>query len=44
VPEPAYLQLAGILRDRINAGEWQSGATSAFRLATSFVINRLLLL
>ena len=24
-PEPAYLQLAGILRDRIAAGEWQSG-------------------
>jgi GntR family transcriptional regulator len=24
-PEPAYLQLAGILRARIKAGEWQSG-------------------
>lgn len=24
-PEPAYLQLAAILRARINAGEWSSG-------------------
>jgi GntR family transcriptional regulator len=24
-PEPAYLQLAGILRARIKAGEWPSG-------------------
>jgi len=24
-PEPAYRQLAGILRDRIAAGEWSTG-------------------
>lgn len=24
-PEPAYLQLAGILRQRIAAGEWRTG-------------------
>jgi DNA-binding GntR family transcriptional regulator len=24
-PEPAYQQLAGILRDRVTAGEWSTG-------------------
>jgi DNA-binding GntR family transcriptional regulator len=30
-PEPAYLQLAGILRKRIAAGEWSHGPLPSLR-------------
>lgn len=40
-PEPAYLQLAAILRDRISAGDWRSGPLpSTKQLMQQYAVGR----